>query len=168
MRLENTNAERRKSSESQETRRKSDQAILEAEHFRETIAQPTGMAISEQFHQGGNVEMGSNLEGRSPQMPNLGISNGLSNDDFFHLTCHLEPSLIHKIEAFRAYATIYCAAHPQRAKEIWQYVLVIHTAYTAYYWENVYNYDITFRHLMAFNPSHSWAVMYNQMWNLSM
>ena len=37
-----------------------------------------------------------------------------------------------------------------------------------YTWDNVYNYDITFRHLMAFNPNRSWAVCYNQMWNLSM
>ena len=141
-----------------------------------------------------------------------------------HLTCHIEPSLIHKIEkgefvelekllpkdrnnftkggsdenrlewvqrdgntylvsagkeskisgirrweqAFRAYATIYCAANPQRSKEIWQYISVINTAASAYAWDNVYNYDITFRHLMAFNPGRSWAVTYNQMWNLSM
>ena len=71
-------------------------------------------------------------------------------------------------QAFRAYATIYCAANPHRSKEIWQYIAVINTAAAAYYWENVYNYDITFRHLMAFNPNRSWAVTYNQMWNLSM
>ena len=113
---------------------------------------------------------------------------GASDDDFFHLTCHIEPSLIHKIEngefvelekllpkdrssftagggtenrlewvqrdggtylvsaagrenkitgirhweqAFRAYATIYCAANPQRSKEIWQYISVINTATSA-------------------------------------
>ena len=38
----------------------------------------------------------------------------------------------------------------------------------AYNWENMYNYDVTFRQLMEFNPSRSWAVTYNQMWNLSM
>ena len=158
-----------------------------------------------------------------PNIPN--ISAGVSDDDFFHLTCQIEPSLIHKIEkgefvelekllpkdrssfskgggdetrlewvqrdgstylvsaanrdnritgirhweqAFRAYATIYCAANPQRSKEIWQYIAVINTAASAYTWDNVYNYDITFRHLMAFNPHRSWAVTYNQMWNLSM
>ena len=63
---------------------------------------------------------------------------------------------------------IYCAANPQRSKEIWQYISVINTAASAYAWDNVYNYDITFRHLMAFNPGRSWAVTYNQMWNLSM
>ena len=29
-------------------------------------------------------------------LPNIG--SGISDDDFFHLTCHIEPSLIHKIE----------------------------------------------------------------------
>ena len=29
-------------------------------------------------------------------IPNIG--SGVSDDDFFHLTCHIEPSLIHKIE----------------------------------------------------------------------
>ena len=151
----------------------------------------------------------------------LDIGSGVSDDDFFHLTCHIEPSLIHKIEkgefvelekllpkdrlgknssenrlewvqrdggtflvpaqkdnkiggfrrweqAFRAYATIYCGANPHRAKEIWQYITVINTAASSYSWDNVYNYDITFRHLMAFNPQRSWAITYNQMWNLSM
>ena len=71
-------------------------------------------------------------------------------------------------QAFRVYATIYCAANQRRSKEIWQYISVINTAAASYYWDNVYNYDITFRHLMAFNPNRSWAVTYNQMWNLSM
>ena len=69
---------------------------------------------------------------------------------------------------FRAYATIYCGANPHCSKSIWQYILVINTTASAYIWENVYNYDITFYHLMAFNPNRSWAVTYNQMWNLSM
>ena len=35
-------------------------------------------------------------------------------------------------------------------------------------WDNVYEYDVTFRHLMAFNPCRSWTVTYNQMWNICM
>ena len=141
----------------------------------------------------------------SDKMNLLNIGSGVSDDDFFHLTCHIEPNLIHKIEkgefvelekllpkdklggskddnrlewvqrdgctflvpaqrdgkigsfrrweqAFRAYVTIYCGANPHRSKEIWQYITVINTAASSYTWENVYNYDITFRHLMAFNP----------------
>ena len=134
-----------------------------------------------------------------PSIPDIG--SGVSDDDFFHLTCHIEPSLIHKIEkgefvelekllpksgnfknsddnrlelvqrdggtylvpanrdnkimgirhweqAFRAYATIYCGANPHRLKEIWQYITVINMAAASYSWENVYNYDIMFRHLI--------------------
>ena len=57
---------------------------------------------------------------------------------------------------------------PIGPKEIWQYIMVINTAASSYLWDNVYNYDITFRHLMAFNPHRPWPVTYNQMWNLSM
>ena len=150
------------------------------------------------------------------------IGHGISDDDFFHLTCHIDPNLIQKIEAGefvdldkllpkdklsgtgssvsddnrlewvnrdggtflvpaqkesklialdvgnKHSGSIYCGANPERAKEIWQYISFINTAANAYYWDNVYNYDITFRHLMAFNPARSWAVTYNQMWNLSM
>ena len=175
---------------------RADRAVLEAEKFQVQIEQPGMNTI-------------------------FNIGSGVSDDDFFHLTCHIEPNLIHKIkqgefielekllpkdklarnsdenrlewvqqdggtflvpaqkdgkinsfrrweQAFRAYATIYCGANPHRAKEIWQYITVINTAASAYLWDNVYNYDITFRHLMAFNPHRSWAVTYNQMWNLSM
>ena len=179
----------------------------------EEAQQRAGKAIIEAEKFTANVE--------DPGMPNLlNIGGGVSDDDFFHLTCHIDPNLIHKIEkgefvefekllpkdkigksednrlewvqrdggtflvpaqrdskinsfrrweqAFRAYATIYCGANPHRSKEIWQYITVINTAASAYLWDNVYNYDITFRHLMAFNPNRSWAVTYNQMWNLSM
>ena len=105
---------------------------------------------------------------------------GISDDDFFHLTCHIDPSLNRKIkngefvdldkllpkdnnaqgrftttsnetrlewvqsegsiylvpakqssrincfrrweQAFRMYATVYCTKHPNRAREIWQYI----------------------------------------------
>ena len=156
------------------------------------------------------------------QLLQRNVASNLSDDDFFHLMCHIEPVLKAKIErgeyvdlekllpkqrgrnsdetrlewvhregdtflvpasgekenkingirrwdqAFRVYATIYCGAHPHRSQEIWQYVSVINTAATAYEWNNVANYDYTFRYLMEFNPGRSWATTYNQMWNLSM
>ena len=165
--------------------------------------------------------------GGNPQLlrqisrPEIGL--GITDDNFFHLTCHINASLQQKIEngafvdldkllpkekgfeqqysndtklewvqcdgstflvhasktsrincfrrweqAFRMYATIYCSKHPNRSKEIWQYISVINTASLAYNWDNVYHYDVVFRQLMEFNPSCSWAVTYNQMWNLSM
>ena len=188
--------------EMEQARSRAERTLLEAEKFKATV-EPL---------QTGNDKDLSHI---------LNIGSGVSDDDFFHLTCHIEPSLIHKIEkgefvelekllpkdrfrnhkeegrlewvqrdggtflvlaqkdnkiggfrrweqAFRAYATIYCVANPHRAKEIWQYITVINTAASSYVWDNVYNYDITFRHLMAFNPQRSWAITYNQMWNLSM
>ena len=71
-------------------------------------------------------------------------------------------------QAFRMYTMIFCGANPHRSREIWQYVSIINTAAATYVWENVANYDITFRHLMEFNPQRSLACTYNQMWNLSM
>ena len=177
-----------------------------------------------------NLNKGGSLDQNLVQMPHMPligqpgqVVEKFSDDDFFHLTCHIEPSLRAKIErgeyvdlekllpnktrskysedtrlewlhrdggtflvpatsdrenkingirhwdqAFRVYATIYCGANPHRSRKIWQYVSVINTAATAYIWDNVANYDYTFRHLMEFNPQHSWASTYNQMWNLSM
>ena len=71
-------------------------------------------------------------------------------------------------QAFRVYAAVYSQANPSRAAEIWQYVHIINSAASAYTWENVSYYDVTFRHLMAQNPLRSWAKIYNQMWNLAM
>ena len=50
---------------------------------------------------------------------------------------------------------------------MWQYISVINTVANAYVWDNMYHYDIIFRQLMQFNPTCSWAVTYNHMWNLS-
>ena len=232
--------------EMQSTRCKAEGAIVEAEKFRASIAEPPGKydaVESQDIVQCGQLFDKMDMQGNCGQnmidcgqtnisqgsgdknriLPDIG--SGVGDDDLFHLTCFIEPSLIHKIEkgefvelekllpkdrssfnrgggcenrlewvqhdgstylvtaggkeqkitgirrweqAFRVYATIYCAANPQRAKEIWQYIAVINTAASTYIWDNVYNYDITFRHLMAFNPNRSWAVTYNQMWNLSM
>ena len=74
----------------------------------------------------------------------------------------------HWEQAFRMYATIYCTKHPKRAREIWQYVSIINIASMSYNWDNVDNYDVIFRQLIEFNPYRSWAVTYNQMWNLAM
>ena len=185
---------------------RAEKAVLEAEKYKALIAEPPGECM--------------------PNFGNLGvvrtdIGGGLSDNNFFHLTCHIDENLVAKIEkgeyvdldkllskdkrkkldesrmewvhsengtylalmsdrtskitgfrkweqAFRVYATIYCGANPHRSKEIWQYVSVISTAASSFLWENVFEYDVTFHHLMAFNPSRSWAVTYNQMWNLCM
>ena len=71
-------------------------------------------------------------------------------------------------QAFRIYAAIYSRANPNRAHEIWQYVHIITTAAATYIWDNVAEYDVTFRQLMAVYPHQSWAKIYPQMWNLAM
>ena len=208
---------------------RAERAIIEAEKFKASIVEPPGKNLQYvNFRNDGDSHVVLSkdliLSGASNNTNGSMLSengSGMSDDDFFHLTCHIDPSLMHKIEkgefgelerllpkdrlsgngdtnrlewiqqdgatflapatkqskigsirrweqAFRAYATIYCAANPRRSKEIWQYISVINTAAASYVWDNVYNYDITFRHLMAFNPNRSWAVTYNQMWNLSM
>ena len=47
-------------------------------------------------------------------------------------------------QAFRIYFIIYCGAHPERSKEIWQYVDLIHISAASFVWENVASYDYTF------------------------
>ena len=194
---------------------RAERGMQEAEKFQANVETPGMVDV---FNLPKNLDQG--IEQNRESLRILNIGSGVSDDDFFHLTCHIDPNLIHKIEkgefvelekllpkdkigkaeenrlewvqrdggtflvpaqrdnkigsfrrweqAFRAYATIYCGANPRRSKEIWQYITVINTAASSFSWDNVYNYDITFRHLMAFNPHRSWAVTYNQMWNLSM
>ena len=191
----------------------SENTIIEAEKFKAAIAEPEGNYSNDSC---------CNHTHLTEVRPQVGM--GLSDDDFFHLTCHIDESLKEKIErgnyvdldrllphnkgmflsrgseeckyewvrtdgvpylaparkenrincfrrweqAFCMYATIYCSAHPIRAREIWQYISVINTFSASFIWENVYQYDIVFRQLMEFNPSRSWAVTYTQMWNLTM
>ena len=207
-------------------------AIIQAEKFKAKIATPPGRMcrvanVNNMFDVDGEVLPNSLevQEGLNPMIQqSQAMGSGLTDDDFFHLTSHIDPLLKQKIErgefvdldkllpkdrisalnrysednrmewvqrddgtflvparketritnfrrweqAFRMYATIYCGQNPHRAKEIWQYISVINTASSSFIWENVYSYDIVFRQLMAFNPNRSWAVTYNQMWNLSM
>ena len=130
------------------------------------------------------------------------------DDEFFHVTCHIESGLKSKIargdfidleqllskektmsydeskvelvskgghtffkpiretqinglrkweQAFRVYAAIYTDANPERSGEIWQYMHTINVAASSFHWDNVANYDVTFRQLMAFKPHRSWA-----------
>ena len=71
-------------------------------------------------------------------------------------------------QAFHIYAAVYSKANPHRSHEIWQYMQVITTAAASYVWENMSEYDTTFRQLMAAYPQCSWAKIYTQMWNLAM
>ena len=198
----------------EDAKNRTDNAVIEAEKFCAAIEHPQGN-FNSQF-----------------EIPNVGdlrhlgqvasFHDNINDDDFFHMTCHVDANLRKKIEngeyvdleklvpkdrgspfaqennrlewvqrdgntflapvtgnnkitnvkkwdqAFRMYATFYCGANPSRSREIWQYVDIIHTAANTFVWDNVYNYDVTFRHLMEFNPQRSWGKTYTQMWHLAM
>ena len=177
----------------EEARRKAKQMIVDAEKYKADMVNPSGTI--------NNIDY-------------------VSDDKFFHLSCHVDDTMKRKIEkgefvdlekllpreksgfkqndgrleiinkdgqtyfakvkenriggvrrweqAFRVYGAIYSAANPQRSHEIWQYVYVINSAASSYQWDNVAQYDYTFRHLMAANPTRNWGNIYLQMWNLTM
>ena len=84
----------------------------------EIFARQVGSSDTQNFAQGIQIVQNSPLLGQpsngvnvtnlqntsqQPQQPLtslnlLDIGSGVSDDDFFHLTCHIEPGLIHKIE----------------------------------------------------------------------
>ena len=189
--------------------------VIQAEQYRAGIHKPQGRANNDiSFNPNFVAANGVNVS-------NLGVAM-LEDDEFFHLTCHVDNSLRAKIErgefielekllpkgknfsqrfsedtrmqlvnregysywipaekekinsvhkweqAFRIYAAIYSKANPSRAYEIWQYIHVITTAAQSYTWDNVAEYDLTFRQLMSNYPSRHWGKIYNQMWNLAM
>ena len=141
------------------------------------------------------------------------------DDDYFHLTCHVDCAMKAKIErgefvelerllpksknanenrfewttrdsltfitpvqdrdhkingirhweqAFRVYAAIYCNANPERSGEIWQYIYAINSAASSFQWDNVSQYDMTFRQMMSERPNRSWAKTYMQLWQLTL
>ena len=214
-------------------KKKAQHSMVEAEKFKAKIIEPTGTfmtanpnlitedlaTLNSEINAADGEVATVDLQAPFPfnQLPHDLVVQGkesLSDDNFFHLTCHIEPSLRGEIErgeyvdlekllphdktrklsdearlewvhkdgstflvpatdkeskissirrwdqAFRVYATIYCGINPHTAKEIWQYVSVINTAAATYIWDNVANYDYTFRHLMEFNPNRSWAKTY--------
>ena len=184
----------------QEAREKAEKVIIEAEQFRASINVPQGMSVEDNDFFEGDVK---------------------NDDEFFHIRCHVEQSLVNKIskgefvdldkllpkqkyqgtvtsepktelifregrpvivphvdksrsitgvrkweQAFRVYAVIYSQANPGRAAEIWQYVFTINSVASTYTWENVAEYDYSFRQMMSKNPRRSWSKIYTQMWNL--
>ena len=106
----------RSNTDFEEAQRKAERSIIEVEKFRASIKQPGMFSAVNEYngitqHQithgasgtvpppmnGVNAEANGRLEnGEGINLLNVGSS--VSDDDFFHLTCHIEPSLIHKIE----------------------------------------------------------------------
>ena len=207
------------SSQADEGKRKANHMLVQAERFKAVVNNPPGNDSNfvdpevdeEQFKQNS-----TNIN--APHVAQNYQVQGDIDDEFFHVTCHVDSTLCAKIEqggfvelekllpktkrvndnkmdlvfkdghsyfvpaqnddritgirkweqAFRIYAAIYSQANPARSAEIWQYVHVINTAAGSYTWENVSNYDYTFRQLMAQYPQCSWAKLNLQMWSISM
>ena len=78
---------------------RSEQAILEAEKFKAQIAEPTGKQIFENFAPSITSVRQTDVVDRIPtNVINPIMGNGLSDDDFFHITCHIDEQLRQKIE----------------------------------------------------------------------
>ena len=194
--------------------------IVQAEQYKAAIQKPGEPSFVTQpianpvFGDGRLISMGGFNTDARPMNLN-------EDDEFFHLTCHVEPGLKNKIlngefvklekllpktrgvnnrfsdeskmqlvnrdgmswvpaekekinsfrrweQAFRIYASIYSKAHPSRSPEIFQYIHVISTAANSFAWDNVAEYDYTFRQLMSNYPHRSWAKIYTQIWNLAL
>ena len=179
----------------QQARLDAQATVVQAEKFRASLA-PTGTVPSVSYHdpddqffhaichidpalklkiqRGEFVELEKLLKKKTLQVSNQDQKLELFNHNgqaFLAPVVDKETKItnIYRWEqAFRAYATIYSQANPHRSAEIWQYVDVINRAARVFSWENVANYDYTFRQLMAENPGRSWGKIYTQMWNMTL
>ena len=89
------------------TQRQMEQAILETEKFKVTVEVPPGKCSS-QYLPYDNVQDQLREQGSSSVQSGMGHSNidpsrqkigtVLTDDDFFHITCHIDSSLRTKIE----------------------------------------------------------------------
>ena len=104
--------------ELEQAQQRANKAILEAEKFRTQVEQPgrshfmqnldsrqvppemVGDVVIDNVQESdGAVQDGHIKSSAGPTLTNImDIGSGVSDDDFFHLTCHIEPNLIHKIE----------------------------------------------------------------------
>ena len=95
---------------SAEARKKVERSVLDAEKHKAMVAEPPGEMLSNLINpeqQGlvnsqnyGNIlipEQGQvRFHGKGTQV--IGMDGGLTDDDFFHLMCHVDSALISKIE----------------------------------------------------------------------
>ena len=69
-------------------------------------------------------------------------------------------------QAFRVFANIITTKFPAKSPKLLQYLHTIHSAFTAYQWDNVYAYDREFRRHIAKHPYRSWSVILQQAWTM--
>ena len=69
---------------------RADSMILDAEHFKAAIAAPPGLCMANQDNNVNDNQIGNIIQ--------LARQDGISDDEFFHLTCHIDKQLSNKIE----------------------------------------------------------------------
>ena len=86
--------------ELEQARLRAEKSIVDAEGFKARIENPTGMNVLNSMNTVDvNVLDTSQVnEGLNEQFKIIYIGSGVSDDYFFHLTCHIDPNLINKIE----------------------------------------------------------------------
>ena len=69
-------------------------------------------------------------------------------------------------QAFRVYSNVITSRYPGKGPELLQYNHTIHSALTAYVWENVYAYDKEFRQHIGSHPTRVWNVILQEAWTM--
>ena len=72
---------------------RAEQALLQAEKFWAQVEPPPPGNFDKLA-----MDVDASIEQNRNSLNILNIGSGVSDDDFFHLTCHIDPNLIHKIE----------------------------------------------------------------------
>ena len=77
-----------------------EQAIVETEKFRAAIEKPPGMScLVDHFDSGNEIQRkGNMMVDIDGDRKLIGSGSGLSDDDFFHLTCHIDHNIKKNIE----------------------------------------------------------------------
>lgn len=70
--------------------------------------------------------------------------------------------------AFKVFMGLFNQFWPERMQELLQYSHIIQTASQNHPWENVFNYDISFREIMTEQPNTHWGVISQQTWTLEL
>ena len=76
---------------------RTEKTIVEVEKFKAAVAAPPGKDFQFSHDQAGPVP-GKSFADCQDKLENQQIGTGLTDDDFFRLTCHIEPGLQQKIE----------------------------------------------------------------------
>ena len=187
-------ARRDKREKEEHRRRLGNSMVLEAERSKAKILQPSGnddfVYHGDQYFHNFSAHVDKSLRekierGEFVDLGKLLIKNRFGNEDenrlefvnkngksyFMPMSDKATPAITNFRrweQAFRVYSGIYTSKHQKRANELYQYVETISIASQTYVWDNVYQYDQLFRHLMAQFPDRKWGIMYHHGWLMTL